>query len=170
MFRRYAAALLFPFLAAFSLHAQRPQLSLCIVQTKPDQATQYDPSAGPWSIALYNQLFREKLRNGAPLNPIVLAASIERDVLPEAVRLRCAWVAQLWYQQKPNWGADWDQRQRSLFFALRNPLTGKVIASGAAPVRDNEPWVTVLNDARDSNAIACSALAKQILERLNQLR
>lgn len=167
---RSTAALLFLVLAGCALHGQDPRLPLCIVQIKPDLATQYDPSAGPWAIAMYNQLSRQTLSNGAPLKITVMAASVEREVLPEARRLQCAWSLQIWLQQMPEWGADWDRFHQTLFFALRNSGTGKVVASGAAPLRSSEPWVTVIDNDPDAQAMPCAGLAKQILARFNQLR
>ncbi len=82
MFRRLSAALVFALLAASPLLAQHPPLSLCLVQTKPDAATQYDPSAGSWAIELDKLLSAQKLRSGVPLRITVLAASVEKDVLP----------------------------------------------------------------------------------------
>jgi hypothetical protein len=185
MLKGFAGALIFAFLTASSLYAQHEPLSLCIVQTKPDQATQYDPSAGPWAIAMYKQLSGQQLRNGAPLRITVLAASVEKDVLPEVRRLQCVWVVQLWYQQVITLaqvhgipGPPWYQQvstlaqgsgipdgerlsggsEDSLFFALRNAGTAKVIANGMTPLRV------------DSKAKPCAELAHKILKRLNQLR
>jgi hypothetical protein len=64
MFRRFSAALVFALLAASPLPSQLTPLSLSLVQTKPDAAIQYDPSAGPWAIGLDKLLSAQNLRSG----------------------------------------------------------------------------------------------------------
>lgn len=65
MARRLIIPLLFVFVAASSLCAGQLPVTLCIVQTKADQAMRYDPSAGPWAIRTYNYLYGKKLRDGS---------------------------------------------------------------------------------------------------------
>jgi hypothetical protein len=106
---------------------------------------------------MYKQLSGQKLRNGASLKITVLAASVQKDVLPEVRRLECGWVLQLWYQHgdiypwqtgiseagAPALGPERNTRnptgEDNLFFSLWNAGTRKVIASGAAPLHAAEP-------------------------------
>ena len=154
--RRFSAALVFALLAASPLPAQHPPLSLCLVQTKPDTTTQYDPSAGPWAVELDELLSTQKLRSGAPLLIRVLAASAEKDVVPEVRRLQCPYVVQLWYQA---FGSD--LTEDSLLFSLWNGTTGKVIAHGASPIR-------VIGQHPNLRA-PCAALTQEIMQGLNKL-
>jgi hypothetical protein len=82
-------------IVATSVFAQPQPLSLCIVQTKSDAASQYEPSAGPFATAMYDQLTSQRLQNGTALHITVLAAFMQRDILPEVHRLNCSWVLQL---------------------------------------------------------------------------
>jgi hypothetical protein len=113
-------------LIASPLCAQTLPLTLCIVQTKADPAKQYDPSAGPWAIKIYNQLSGKRLLNGASLRITVLPASVQTDILPEVRRLQCEWVLQLWYLGTPGRPELVGPRQGprfsndSLFFSLWN--------------------------------------------------
>jgi hypothetical protein len=86
-------------IVATSVFAQPQPLSLCIVQTKSDAASQYEPSAGPYAIVMYDQLASQRLQNGTALHITVLAASMQRDIPPEVHRLNCSWVIQLWYHR-----------------------------------------------------------------------
>ncbi len=187
MLRQLLVSLLLGLAATASLWAQSPPVSLCIVQTKPDETTHYDPSAGPWAIEMYNRLAGQKLRNGSPLKITALPASVKKDILPEVQRLQCAWVVQLWYSPivdfsqsalgvRSNMIAPLNPQLRSpetpvgkegnLFFSLWNGVTKEVFARGSAPLRP----------ARQSglreppNLTPFDALAQQILKRLNQLR
>jgi hypothetical protein len=184
VFPRIAAAL--TLLAASPLLAQPAPFSLCIVQTKADASTHYDPSAGPWAIEMNNLLSTRKLRNNAPLHITVLAASTQKEVLPEVHRLHCPWVVQLWYQHNPDLdlsqaGVSSDPSsafnpqlgtpppvgtQDSLFFSLWNGVTKKVIARGAVPLRLSQ---TGPPSARHATTAPCATLTQQILKRLNQL-
>jgi hypothetical protein len=86
-------------IVATSVFAQPQPLSLCIVQTKSDAASQDELSAGPFAMAMYNQVASQRLQNGIALHITVLAASMERDILPEVHRLHCSWSLQLWYHR-----------------------------------------------------------------------
>lgn len=187
MLRQLLISIFIGSVAATSLWAQNPPLSLCIVQTKPDESTRYDPSAGPWAIGMYDRLVGQTLRNGSPLQITVLPASVRKDVLPEVQRLRCAWVVQLWYSHvdfTPNSGGVSSSnfvtpldpqlegrgrpfgREDNLFFSLWNGVTQKVLAQGAAPLRAaRQPGLR-----EPPNLTPFDSLAKQILKRLNQLR
>jgi hypothetical protein len=139
---------------SFSAFAQRQPLALCIVQTKPNPNIQYDPSAGPYAIAMYKQLQGHFSAEGTPLNIIVLASSVDKEILPEVRRLRCSSVLQLWFHRNadkdiyggspsvdgsgdPEPGMTFPQPigdQTSLIFALWDAGTHKVFARGAAPL------------------------------------
>jgi hypothetical protein len=154
-------------IVATSVFAQSPPLSLCIVQTKSDAASQYEPSAGPYATAMYDQLASQRLQNGIALHITVLAASMQRDILPEVHRLNCSWVLQLWYHRSSDGEilsvpmGDHD----SLLFTLWNSDTRKVIARGSGVVMRE----TQGNTSRVPNPLLYSALASQILKKLNQL-
>jgi hypothetical protein len=153
-------------IVATSVFAQPQPLSLCIVQTKSDAASQYEPSAGPYAIVMYDQLASQRLQNGTALHITVLAASMQRDILPEVHRLNCSWILQLWYHRST------DREVRSpmgdhdsLLFTLWNGDTRKVIARGSAVVMRE----TQGNTSLVPNPLLYSALARQILKKLNQL-
>jgi len=80
MTRRLVISLLFVLVSAFLLCAEQQPLTLCIVQTKPDQPMEYDPSAGPWAIGTYSHLYGKKLRDGSSLKITVLPASVPKDI------------------------------------------------------------------------------------------
>jgi hypothetical protein len=154
-------------IVATSVFAQPQPLSLCIVQTKSDAANQYELSAGPYAVAMYDQLASQRLQNGAALHITVLAASMQRDIVPEVQRLNCSWVLQLWY----NRSTDGEVRSPfmgdhdSLLFALWNGDTRKVIARGSGvAMRELQG-----NTSLVPNPLLYSALASQILKKLNQL-
>lgn len=158
---RIQSAFALALLAASPLLAQPAPLSLCIVQTKASPAIEYEPSAGPWAIALYKHLSDRKLDNGSALHITVLAASMEKEVAPEVHRLQCAWVVQLWHHRSAdnvNFGRNASSQigstslpvagptpvanpematpnpvadEDSLYFTLWNAATAKVIARGA---------------------------------------
>ena len=65
----------------FPAFGQRQPLTLCIVQTKPNPAIQYDPSAGRYAIAMNKQMQGHRLQDRTPLNIIVLASSVDKDCL-----------------------------------------------------------------------------------------
>ena len=169
---------------ASCLRAQHPPLPLCIVQTKPNQATDYDPSAGPWAIEMYNQLSGQKLRSGAPLKITVLPASDKKDILPEIRRLQCVWVVQLWYFEEDPTSSHaavssggptprsalnpqlvYPQPKDSLFFSLWNADTQKVLERGSAPLHPTER----LSSPGASNVMPSVGLVRQILKRLDEL-
>jgi hypothetical protein len=168
VYRGCSGALVLALLVASPLLAQHPPLSLCLVQTKPDAGTQYEPPAGPWAIELYNLLSARKLRSGAPLQITVLAALTEKDVLPEVRRLQCPWVVQLRYH-----GSFWPggryvgDDEDTLLFSLWNGATGKVIAQGASLIRPVPGQERLYSDALF--AVPCAALARQIMRSLNRL-
>lgn len=184
MLRRRLMPLFLVLLADSSLCAQNKPLPLCIVQTKPNQATDYDPSAGPWAIEMYNQLSEQKLRSGAPLQITVLPASDKKDILPEIRRLPCVWVVQLWYFEEdpasshaavssggptPRSASNpqlvYPQLKDSLFFSLWNADTQKVLERGSAPLHPTER----LSSPGRSNVMPSAGLVQQILKRLNEL-
>ena len=164
MFQRFSAAFVLVLMAVSPLLAQHPPLSFCLVQTKPDASTQYDPPAGPWAVALYNLLSAQKLRSGAPLRIMVLAAEGEKDVLPEVRRLQCPYVVQLRYHLSvSNGGRSLGEDEDSILFSLWNGASRKVIANGASliPGRNRLP----------SNSLhaVCADLTQQIMKGLNKL-
>ncbi|MGC1299052.1 MAG: hypothetical protein WA869_28845 [Alloacidobacterium sp.] len=177
MWRRFSAALVFSLLAASTLPAQRPPLSLCVVQTKPD-AAQYDPSPGPWAIELGKLLATQELRTGAKLQITLLAASIEKDVLPEARRLQCPYIVELWYQQSHSASgryamgdedsllSQWNDGD-SLLFSLWDGAAGKVIARGASPIRLVQDQNVRRSNALVAEQAPCAALTQQIVKHLN---
>jgi len=150
-------------MAASPLLAQRPPFSFCLVQTKPDARAQYDPPAGPWATELYTLLSAQKLKSGAPLQIMVLAALDEKDVLPEVRRLQCRYVVQLLYHSGFGGGRTNGEDQDSLVFSLWNGVTGKAIANGASliPGRQRLPSTSM-------NA-TCADLALRIMKNLNKL-
>lgn len=171
MFRRFAATLVFALVAASPLLAQHLPLSLCLVQTKPDAETEYDPSAGPWAIELDKLLTAQKLTSGTPLQITVLEALQEKDVLPEVHRLQCPYTVQLWYQRNP-----WPKGTRrtlddgdSLLFSLWNSTTGKAIAHGASPIRLTHPGGVRSPDPLVPEPGPCVVLTQQIMKSLNKL-
>jgi len=178
MLWRGLVPLLFLLVADSSLCAQVQPLPLCIIQTKLDPSIQYDPSAGPWAIDLYNHLSGKKLRNGSPLKITVFPASVQKDILPEVRRLQCARVVQLWYnhssiqpgavsgvmpgghgqlvmQPEPTY-------EDSLFYSLWDTATQKVLGHGSVPLS----WHSVTGEA--PNAGTGVTLAKQTLKWLNR--
>lgn len=170
MCRRFSAALVFAVLVASPLQGQHPPVSLCLVQTKPDAAAQYDPSAGPWAIKVDKLLTTQKLRSGAPLQITVLAAQTEEDVLPEARRLQCPYVVELWYHQSPlPLGRYVMGDEDSLFFSLWNGATGKVIARGASPIRLVQEQNLPRSNPLVAEPTSCAALTQQIVKHLNKL-
>jgi hypothetical protein len=193
---RIPAALGLAIVASAPLFAQPHPLSLCIVQTKSTAARQYDPSAGPFAIAMYKSLSGRTLQNGTPLAITVLAASVQKDVLLEVRRLNCAWVLQLWHHRN----ADDDEYggampgdlaeenaagavnsleesdpltprsigdQNSLIFTVWNGATQKVLTRGAGPLNWPTPPAGMGPNAPSRNPYM--AFSKQILKKLNQL-
>jgi hypothetical protein len=171
MSRPFSAALVLALLAASPLLAQYSPLSLCLVQTKPDSATQYTPSAGPWAIELYKVLSAQKLTSDAPLQITVLAALQEKDVLPEVRRLQCLYTVQLWYQRSiwPKGAGRTMDDGDSLLFSLWNSTTGKVIAHGASPIRLIHPGGVRSPDPLVPEPGPCVVLTQQIMKSLNKL-
>lgn len=180
MCRRFSAALALAFLATPPLRGQRPLLSLCLVQTKPDATAQYDPPPGPWAIELDKLLATQILRTGATLQISLLDASTEKDVLPEARRQQCPYIVELWYHQSHSASgryamgdqdslfSKWNDGD-SLSFSLWNGTTGKVIARGMSPIR-----LVQDQNLRGPNPLVaepgpCAALSQQIVKHLNKL-
>lgn len=158
-------------IVATSVFAQPQPLSLCIVQTKSDAASQDEPSAGPFAMAMYNQLASQRLQNGTALHITVLAASMQRDILPEVHRLNCSWSLQLWYHRSTDRDASTGDvyipmgDQDSLLFTLWNSETRKVIARGSGvPMRETQGDTSLV-----PNPLLYSAFARQIVNKLNQL-
>jgi hypothetical protein len=152
-------------IVATSVFAQPQPLSLCIVQIQYDAA--YEPSAGPFAMAMYNQLAGQRLQNGTALHITVLAASMQRDILPEVHRLNCSWSLQLWYHRRTDREGPFAGMgdQDSLLFTLWNSDTRKVIARGSGvAMRETQGDTSLV-----PNPLLYSAFARQILKKLNQL-
>lgn len=170
-----------------SLCAQPGSIPLCIVQAKPDHATHYDPSAGPWAIEMYNQLTGQKLRGGSPLKITVLPATVQKHILPEVRRLHCDWVVQIWHHDVPDFSASPAgvssgenfsplnplqagpgpiSNRESLFFSLWNVTTGKVLSTGSTPLHPRTP----IDPPDKPDESPCTTFAHQVLKRMNQLR
>jgi hypothetical protein len=154
-------------IVATSVFAQPRTLSLCIVQTKSVAVSQDESSAGPLAIAMYHQLIDQRLQNGTALRITVLAASEQRDILPEVHRINCSWSLQLWYHRRTDREGSFAGMgdQDSLLFTLWNSDTRKVIARGSGvAMRETEG-----DASRILNPELYSAFAHQILKKLNQL-
>jgi hypothetical protein len=146
------------------LFAHPRSVSLCIVDTRPDRASPYDPPAGPFAIGMYQQFLGQKLKDSSELNITVFPASLQNDILPEVHRLNCSWVLQLRYHRYADDDAFGQTQPRgarfdSLLFTLWNGATRKVIESGSGFVSLREPPLTPYASFR-----------KQVLKTLNQLR
>jgi hypothetical protein len=122
-------------------------------------------------IAMYSQLAGQRLRNGTPLHITVLPASTQRDILPEVHRLHCSWLLQLWYHRSTDRDASAGDfyipmgDEDSLLFTLWNADTQKVVARGSGvAMRESQGDTSLV-----PNPQLYSALARQILKRLNQL-
>ena len=156
-------------LASSPVFAQPQPLSLCIVDTKPNTATRYQPDAGPYAIAIYDQLKKQKLQNGRELRMAGLAASVQGDILPEVHRLNCSWVLQLWYHRSADGGGGTDPTfmgdQDVLLFTLWNRDTQKVIARGSGIAMRE----TIGSTSLVPNPLLYSGLARQIMKKLDQL-
>jgi hypothetical protein len=118
---------------------------------------------------MYDQLASQRLRNGTALHITVLAASMQRDILPEVHRLTCSWVVQLWFHRSTDQGGDDNSipmgDQDSLIFTLWKGNTRKVIARGiGAAARETFGDASLV-----PNPTVYSGLAHQILKKLNQL-
>jgi hypothetical protein len=163
MFQRFSAAFVLVHMAVSPLLAQPPPLSLCLVQTKPNASTQYDPPAGPWAVALYTLLSLQTLRSGAPLLITVLAAESEKDVLPEVRRLQCPYVVQLRYHVSVSEGRSLVENEDSILFSLWNGASGKVIANGASLIPGRN------RVSSNSLHAMCADLTRQIMKSLNKL-
>ncbi len=136
--------------------------SLCIVDTKPDRLSQYDPPAGPFAIAMFQQLDGRRLQSGALLHITVLPASMQQDILQEVHRLDCSWVLQLSLQRSTDADVFGQPQPRglrfgNLLYTLWNGATGKVVESGAGFVSQSKPPLTPF-----------AVFRKQILKKLNQ--
>jgi hypothetical protein len=165
MFRRLSAAFALVLLAGSRLFAQQAPLSLCLVQTKPYSWNQCDPPAGPCAAEIYDLLSTRKLANGAPLHITVLTAAIEKNVPPEARRLRCPYVVQLRYHGGLySGGRSSKENADSVFFTLWNGATGKAMANGASLNPGTNRHAT-----KAMFAEACASLTQQILDSLNKL-
>jgi hypothetical protein len=164
MFQRFSASFALVLIAASPLLAQYPPMSFCLVQTKPDASTPYDPPAGPWATELYTLLSARKLRSGAPLRITVLAALGEKDVVPEVRRLQCPYVVQLRFHDVVWRGRSIGADEDSVLFSLWNGATGKVIANGASLIPGR--------DRLTSNSLyaSCADLTQQIMKSLNKIR
>ena len=161
------AVALFVAIVATPVFAQSRTLSLCIVQTKSVAVSQDESSAGPIAIAMYHQLVGQRLQNGTAVQIIVLAASEQRDILPEVHRLKCSWSLQLWYHRRTDREGSFAGMgdQDSLLFSLWNSDTRKVLARGSGvAMRETEG-----DASRILNPDLYSAFAHQILKKLNQL-
>lgn len=169
MLGRFGAAAVLAVLTASPLAAQHAPLSVCLVQTKSDAAIEYDPPAGPWAVAVDTLLDARKLRSGALLRITVLAATTEKDVLPEVRRLPCAWVVQL--RDHPSFwpgGRYETDDEDTVLFSLWNSATGKVMAQGAALVAPIPGQARFHSSAM--YAAPSAALSRQILQSLNKIQ
>lgn len=164
MLRR--VVLLIVIVATCSLCAQSQSLHLCIVQTKPDLETSYDPPAGRLAIEVYKQLSGKGLRNSLPpLRITALPASVQKDILPEVRSLQCEWVVQLWYADSDPSQAS--NRPDSIFFSLWNRATQRIVTRGTALLRLPGPAQLARPLRRIANPGAI--VAQQVIKRLNQL-
>ncbi|MGB6691919.1 MAG: hypothetical protein WBE76_29095 [Terracidiphilus sp.] len=160
---RVSAALAVVIVTSPPVLPQPHPLSLCIVDTKSHRLSQYDPSAGPYAIAMYQELAGRRLQSGAALHITVLPASMQEDILPEVHSLNCCWVLQLWYQRSTDDDVFGQAQPRglpfdSLLFTLWNGTTRKVVERGTGLVSQGKPMLTPF-----------AAFRKQILKKLNQL-
>lgn len=129
------------------LLSQARTVSICIVDTRSEQAGDYDPPAGPFATGMYQQLAGRKLKDGSDHNITVFPATKQTDIMPEVHRLNCDWVLQLWYhryvdddvfaQPHPR-GARFD----SLLFTFWDGATRKVVQSGSGFVSLGGPRLT----------------------------
>lgn len=161
--RAYAALAIVIVTSPEVLSQMHEPSTLCIVDTKSDPLSQYDPSAGPYAIGMYQQLAGRKLQSGAELQITVLPASMQQDVQQEVHRLHCSWVLQLRYQRRTDGDAFGQPQPRSLpfgnlLYTLWNGTTGKVVERGAGFVSQDKPYLTPF-----------AAFRKQILKKLNQM-
>lgn len=136
-------------------------VSLCIVDTKLQRVSLYDPPAGPFATGMYLELARRRLNDGSRLNIIVFPASSESAILPEVHRLNCTWVLQLRYQQQVDddvFGQTYPRRTRfdTLLYTLWSGSTRDVIKSGRGIVNLGDPLVTPY-----------ATFGKQIMKALN---
>ena len=147
-----------------SAWSQPGSLSLCIVHTKSHSSDQYEPSAGPDAIAMYQELAGRRLQNGATLQITVLPASMQQEIEPEVHRLNCSWVLQLWYRRNADQDVFGQVQPRSahfdsLLFTLWSSTTREVIEKGAGFVSlATKPPLTPF-----------ALFRKQILKKLNRL-
>lgn len=161
---RVPVALGFIIMTGCSAWSQPDSLSLCIVHTKSHTSDQFEPSAGPGAIAMYQELAGRKLQNGAPLQITVLPASMQQEIEPEVHRLNCSWVLQLWYRRNADDDAFGQVEPRSahfdsVLFTLWSSTTREVIEKGAGYVSlATKPPLTPF-----------ALFRKQILKKLNRL-
>lgn len=178
-------------LALFAIQrvpAQPNPPSLCIVQTKSDASIRYEPSAGPFAIGMYKAIVGHKLNDGTQVRITVLAASTQKELLPEARRLQCTSVLQLWFHRNvDNDSYDRDAGtgfsspepmiekpapigdQNSLIFTLWDGETQKVLLRGSGPLptgMDNFSGPDALH-AGSIRQMPYLAFAKSILKKLN---
>ena len=160
---RVPVALGFIVMTGCSAWSQPGSLSLCIVHTKSHPSDQYEPSARPDAIAMYQELAGRKLQNGATLQITVLPASMQHEVEPEIHRLNCSWVLQLWYRRADEDAFGQVQPRgahfNSVLFILWSSTTREVLEKGAGFVSlATKPPLTPFASFR-----------KQILKKLNRL-
>jgi hypothetical protein len=160
---RAPAALALVMFMSLPVLSQPHPLSLCIVDTKSKHSFQYDPPAGPFAVAMYQELAGRRLQSGAALHIAVLPATVQSDIPAEIDRLRCSWVLQLWYEPSTDYDVFNQIQPRSpsfgsLLFTLWNSSTRKAIQHGAGVVSQGESTLTPF-----------AAFRKQILKKLNQL-
>jgi hypothetical protein len=161
---RVPVALAFIVMTGCSARSQPGNLSLCIVHTKSHSSDQYEPSAGPDAIAMYQELAGRRLQNGATLQITVLPASMQQEIEPEVHRLNCSWVLQLWYRRKADEDVFGQVQPRSarfddLLFTLWSSRTREVIENGAGFVSlATKPALTPF-----------ALFREQILKKLNRL-
>lgn len=160
---RAYAALAVVIVTSSQVSSQRHASSLCIVDTKSDRLSQYDPPAGPYAIGMYQQLAERRLQSGAVLQITVLPASMQQDILQEVHRLHCSLVLQLWYQLRTDGDVFGKGQPRglpfgNLLYTLWKGTTGEAVERGAGFVSQCKPLLTPY-----------AAFRKQILKKLNQM-
>ena len=153
----------------------------------PDVATHYDPSAGPWAIAMSNELTGYKLQDGSTLKITVFPATVEKEIPREVKGLQCDFVVQIWHTHvsdasgSPGGVSSGDNfsplnplqagpgpinSEDSLYFSLWNVTTGKVLSTGSAAIHRRAS----IEAPNIPPGLPCTAFALQAIKRLNQRR
>ena len=160
---RVPFALGFIVMAGCSAWSQPGSLSLCIVHTKSHSSDQYEPSAGPYAIAMYQELAGQRLQDGATLHHCSTCLHATGDPAGGPPPY-CSWVLQLWYRRNADEDVFGQVQPRSarfdsLLFTLWSSPTREVIENGAGFVSlATKPPLTPF-----------ALFRKQILKKLNRL-